>query len=208
VRWAVTAVVLLALAIGVTVGVAVQRSVDSGARRVAAVSAFRQDVAVDPICGNLPASPVLAPVGFPLGPAYDWSEGRQLWGTLQVYNDGHSDVRIERLDVVWPWEHNEPLQIAIRQRKALRNGCVPRPVDDTRGTLLSGPVTLSPGQSAWFEYSIVMMHCRGLSPDVTFGGPSPFRWTMMRDGERFRFAAGPSDDLKFQISQASACSNA
>jgi hypothetical protein len=51
-----------------------------------------------------------------------------------------------------------------------------------------------------------MLHCRGLSPATTFGGPSPFRWTMTRDGERFRFEAGPSDDLNFRISQTSACS--
>jgi len=205
VRWLYAAVVLFVA--GVAVGVAVQRAVDSGARRAESVRAFRRDVTVDESCGTIPA---LAPISFPLEPDYDWSEGRQLWGTLLVDNDGHSDVRIERLDIVWdgPVQHSVPLQIAIRQTKALPNGCVPRPVDDTRGTLLRGPITLSPGQSASFEYSIVMLHCTGLSPDTTFGGPSPFRWTMTRDGEQFRFAAGPSDDLVFRISQASACSDA
>ena len=208
VRWLIAAVALFVA--GVAVGVAGQRSVDSDARRAASVSAFRRDVTVGQNCGMLPATPVLAPVNFSLGPAYDWSEGRQLWGTLTVYNDGDSEVRIERLDVVWdgPVQHNVPLQIAIRQTKALPNGCVPRPVDDGRGTLPSGPVTLSPGQSASFEYSIVMLQCRGLSPGTTFGGPSPFRWSMERDGERFRFEAGPSDDLYFQIGEASACSAA
>jgi hypothetical protein len=202
VRWFVAAVVLFG--VGVTVGVAVQRSADSDARRAESVREFRRDVTVAESCG--PSSD-LPPLSSDV--AYDWTEGRRLWGTLYVTNDGHSDVRIERLDVVWPNEPNEPLQIAIRQIKALPpNGCVPKPVDDARGTLLNGPITLSPGESANFEYSIVMLHCRGMSPDMRSGAPSPFHWTMTRDGERFQFATGPTDELDFLINQASHCAPA